>query len=542
MKNKLAGLLLVALLLTARQGWAVGHWVPVTQTAPGGVELMLLLSDGTVMAQNSGGKAWYRLTPDGHGSYVNGSWTTRKPMNDTRTFYSSAVLQDGRVLVAGGEYGTGGSTAEVYDPGSDSWKLTPTAGVGFSDSQCRLLPNGNVMVSPVSWVPYPAFVTFMYDPHANSWSAGPTNMQYQDEASWVKLPDDSILTLDPFGYLSSERYIPDLNRWIADAVPPVQMFSGGNNEIGGAFLLPDGRAVFLGGTGLTLFYTPSGNNKHGTWTQGATMPNGYVAQDAPSAMMANGKILCVLSSSTNHNPVYFYEFDPVANSFAQTTSPVGGFADGTTISDHTYLLDLPDGNVLYSDTRNQVFVYERDGSPVASGKPTIYGISWNTDGSLHLTGTLLNGISEGASYGDDAQMDSNYPLVRLIDGSGNVYYARTYNWSSTSVMTGNQVLSTEFALQGGLNQIPGVYSLEVVANGISSDPVAFYTPVWVDFNFAGIFQFGSYTFPYQTLAGGVSAVNTGGTIAIKPGASHETMTISKPMTITAIGGPATIGH
>ena len=63
------------------------------------------------------------------------------------------------------------------------------------------------------------------------------------------------------------------------------------------------------------------------------------------------------------------------------------------------------------------------------------------DGSFHLTGTLLNGISQGAAYGDDAQMDSNYPLVRAADGTGNVYYLRTFNWSSTGVQTGNTVVS-----------------------------------------------------------------------------------------------------
>jgi hypothetical protein len=88
-----------------------------------------------------------------------------------------------------------------------------------------------------------------------------------------------------------------------------------------------------------------------------------------------------------------------------------------------------------------------------------------------LTGTLLNGISEGAAYGDDAQMNSNYPLLRLTDGSGNVYYARTYNWSSTGVMTGTNVETTEFTLPANLPQ--GTYSLVVVANGIGSDPELF---------------------------------------------------------------------
>jgi len=67
-------------------------------------------------------------------------------------------------------------------------------------------------------------------------------------------------------------------------------------------------------------------------------------------------------------------------------------------------------------------------------------------------------------------MDSNYPLVRMTnDVSGNVYHARTYGWSSTSIMTGGQVVTTEFSLP--VNLPAGTYSLVAVANGNSSLPV-----------------------------------------------------------------------
>src|SRR5438045_8246880 len=71
-------------------------------------------------------------------------------------------------------------------------------------------------------------------------------------------------------------------------------------------------------------------------------------------------------------------------------------------------------------------------------------------------------------------MNSNYPIVRLTDATGNVRYARTFNWSSTSVMTGTTLETTEFRLPPGL--AVGTYSLAVVANGNSSDRVSFYTP------------------------------------------------------------------
>ena len=73
-----------------------------------------------------------------------------------------------------------------------------------------------------------------------------------------------------------------------------------------------------------------------------------------------------------------------------------------------------------------------------AGVPTITDITENPDGSFLLSGTLLDGISEGAYYGDDAQMSSNYPIVRLTDAAKDVYYARTYNWSNTGVATGTR--------------------------------------------------------------------------------------------------------
>jgi hypothetical protein len=103
-------------------------------------------------------------------------------------------------------------------------------------------------------------------------------------------------------------------------------------------------------------------------------------------------------------------------------------------------------------------------------------------------------------------------------------------------------VTTEATLPASIYDGPGIYSLVVIANGIASDPVAFYGPVWVDFNYTVGPENGSYTEPYDTLAKGTNNVSSGGTIAIKPGSSSETMTISKPMTITAVGGAATIGN
>ncbi len=563
MKSVRRSLLLLALFLSSVLWQArAGTWAALSNAPPAGVNLMLLLSDGTVMANqymNPGGaKTWYRLVPDSHGSYLNGTWTNMASMNANRLFFASCVMRDGRVLVAGGEYGDPGCqfTAEVYDPANNTWTYTPSAGVQFADSESVILPDGKVLVSGV----FSGITNVIYDPVANNWLRGPNNIEDQDEATWIKLPDDSILTIDPYRPFdpvplygtNSERYVPALNQWIKDANLPFQMWDQPVSEIGGALLLPDGRAFFLGGSGHTALYTPSGNTNRGTWTEGARiMPPGYVARDAPAAMMANGKVLCIVGNSNYVPPAVFLEYDysvGATGAFAAVDYPAS--LSGTNAGPLA-MLDLPDGNVLvpFVETNGAPvlfpYLYQPDPPPFAAGKPTVTSVRANADASFHLTGTLLNGTSQGSSLGDDLQMDSNYPLVRLTNNAaGDVRYARTFNWSSTGVQTSNKLVSTEFTLPYQfVNRGPSQYSLVAVANGIASDPVTFYGPVWVDFNYLGATQNGSFDFPYKTLTNGINACPVNGTIICKGPATHrETPRITKAVTIVASGGTVTVGR
>jgi hypothetical protein len=82
----------------------------------------------------------------------------------------------------------------------------------------------------------------------------------------------------------------------------------------------------------------------------------------------------------------------------------------------------------------------------------------------------------------------------------------------------------------------------VIANGNVSDPITF-GPVWVDFNYAGGIQNGSFTFPFKTLTNGINACPSGGTIICKGSASNrETPRITKSVRILAYGGAVTVGR
>jgi hypothetical protein len=86
-----------------------------------------------------------------------------------------------------------------------------------------------------------------------------------------------------------------------------------------------------------------------------------------------------------------------------------------------------------------------------------------------LTGSLFNGISEGAVYGDDVQMNTNYPIARLTAADGTVRYGRTHDWNSTGVQRYGKQDTVSLTLPAGLPQ--AVYDLSISANGIISDPI-----------------------------------------------------------------------
>ncbi len=197
------------------------------------------------------------------------------------------------------------------------------------------------------------------------------------------------------------------------------------------------------------------------------------APDVPAAMMSNGKIL--LNVIQNHpttrlkNHIYFYEFNYLGYPNGTYLNVPGPVQPDDSLRTFDWMLDLPDGNVLlgtlYDDT---CYVYTPGSGPLPAGQPIIN--NYLHCSSLMLTGNLFNGISEGAMFGDDTQMVTNYPLVRLTNGS-KVYYCRTFNWNHTGVQRGSEADTVYFTLPKGL-PIGPTYSLVVVANGIASDPIS----------------------------------------------------------------------
>jgi hypothetical protein len=103
------------------------------------------------------------------------------------------------------------------------------------------------------------------------------------------------------------------------------------------------------------------------------------------------------------------------------------------------------------------------GWSIVSAEPAIPNATQDVSGSINL---LL--LPTGQFFGDESRDATNYPLVRLINvRTGHVFYCRTHDHSSMAVAS-DGVSSTHFDVPDTVE--PGLSRLEVVANGIASEP------------------------------------------------------------------------
>jgi len=453
-----------------------GTWQALKNQPTFNASTMLLLTDGSVMCQGSGARDWWKLTPDVNGDYVNGTWTQLASMAHSRLYYASAVLDDGRVLVAGGEYSDGGSEfngVEIYDPNLDAWTTIPGPGwAQIGDAVSCVLRDGKLMLGYIDGTQ-----TATYDPDMGSWSAGGVKDDASDEETWTLLPDGTVLAVECSDIPKAEKYLPSSNTWVSAGTTPVPIAEASMSEIGPALLLPDGRVFCVGGTGHTALYTPPANPlQTGSWMQGPDFPQNppgqlMKANDAAGCLLPNGNVLCTAGIAGDvgfATPTSFFEYDPSANTLTQVASPTN--AGGVVYAGR--LLLLPTGQVLFGAGSPAIEVYTPSGSPQASWKPSITACpsKIHIASTYTINGRQLNGLSQAVSYGDDAQMATNFPLVRLRHlGTGKVTYCQTFDHSTMGVATGTAVESTNFVVPWDAQL--GASDLCVVANGISSDCV-----------------------------------------------------------------------
>ena len=469
-------------------------WTPLNNQPNFSARLTLLLTDGRLIVQENSGSTWHIFTPDSTGSYVNGTWgaTSTLPVINGEQYaplyYASAVLSNGKVIIQGGEYNNGvedfsNNRGAIYDPVANTWTATtpPTNGSGAADAGSVVFPNTEWMVQNISNTQ-----SAVLNPSTLNWFyvTGHGKLDRNDEEGWTLLPDGSVLTVDAEASPNAERFIP--YQWISAGTIPVQLEDPISQEIGPAVLMYNGTVfatgacVSLGGsgtecqtTGHTAVYTPP-NTQMGTgsWVAGPDFPfvdEGVDIADGPASILPNGNVLVFASQGIFLTGGEFFEFDGTSLNAAPNT-PNGP-------NDSSYygsMLALPTGQIWFTDGSGDIELYTTTGTYQSSWQPTISSVPTTLKrggNNYKLVGTQLNGLSQGAAYGDDEQMATNYPLIRISNmETGHVFYCKTRNFSTMGVATGPTPVSTYFQVPSSMDTGPS--QLVVVANGIPSAPVS----------------------------------------------------------------------
>jgi hypothetical protein len=175
-----------------------------------------------------------------------GTWAPTGPMAIPHDNHTATLLPNGQVLVAGGwgEYGSGDvfpiAASELYDPASGTWTSTGAMNDARYYHTANLLPNGEVLVAGGNDYPSPDFTDSVvpsaevYDPGRETWTrTGSLNVpRYYHTA--VTLPNGQVLVAGGAGVDSvlspAELYVnvADLFPHNIDQFVDTNVFPGSN--------------------------------------------------------------------------------------------------------------------------------------------------------------------------------------------------------------------------------------------------------------------------------------------------------------------------
>lgn len=190
-----------------------------------------------------------------------GTWSMTGSMNVPRSFHRAVLLPSGDVLVSGGEDNNNTilKSAELYDPSTGAWSLTGNMNLDRQDFFLTMLPNGKVLAaggfyldtssSAVTTTP----TAEIYNPGTDTWSYTGNMTVARAVFSGTNLPDGRTLVTGGYGLVkihnklttaglsSTEEYDPYTGTWTALA----SMNAVRRDHA--TILLPNGNVLVAGG-------------------------------------------------------------------------------------------------------------------------------------------------------------------------------------------------------------------------------------------------------------------------------------------------------
>ena len=208
------------------------------------------------------------------------SWTNvGTGMTEARSSASAALLPDGRVIIAGGQNGSSiSSTIEIFDPVAGSFSFAGTMSSPRTQHAMAVLQDGRVIITGGSNGTSPVASTDIFDPVAGTISAGPSLAVARFGHSATTLLNGQVVVIggnngnaDPaqMDLASAEMFDPAAGTFTTLAANMVTPREGHL-----AFLLPNNGSVLIAGgtsagaaTASAELFTP-GESPEGVWTYG----------------------------------------------------------------------------------------------------------------------------------------------------------------------------------------------------------------------------------------------------------------------------------
>jgi N-acetylneuraminic acid mutarotase len=256
---------------------------------------------------------------------ISDTWFSAGSMLTVRWGQTDTLLNNGRVLVTGGRTtGPGNptlSSAELYDPISNTWSSAGSMSTARWNHTATLLKNGRVLIvagaNPT--LGHTSSSAQLYDPVTNTWSSAGSLTAARGFATATLLANGEVLVAGGTangavaGALSSaELYDPTSNSWS----PAGSMVTGRWSAT--AMLLPSGRVLVAGGEDANSndlssaeLYDPVSN----TWSSAGSMANPRAYQTA--TLLKNGQVLVTGGRDANGNSLSSAElYDPTSNTWS----------------------------------------------------------------------------------------------------------------------------------------------------------------------------------------------------------------------------------
>jgi PKD repeat protein len=290
---------------------------------------------------------------------ASGTWTSGGSLTYRRQRHTATLLNDGRVLVAGGLFYAPGSpnasypaACEIFDPNTNTWTLGPSLLQPRSAHSATVLPDGRVLVAAGMTWNWETTAAELYSPTSNSWSSTASLLNVRAQHTATLLPNGRVLVVGGwrayFGQVSSVE--------VFDIAAPSTAFPGSmsvERQEFSATVLPSGKVLAVGGSSADVF-------DPGTRLWSVAAAPGVARSRHTATLLAGGQVLVAGGSDGSAATATAQLYDPLGNTWT---------AAGTMSAareEHTATL-LPDGRVFVTGGANAggtlagAEVYDADG-------------------------------------------------------------------------------------------------------------------------------------------------------------------------------------